>query len=1413
MWKKKDTAEEKQAQGMLPKLDVACRMFISSYTVGLTIFSGMKRIETEVQGTEVESRKRLRSKDLKPLSDSVARKERKIESVEHGVEESVCLMSSLCLDLWEALFDSHWTKRHGAAMGLRNLTASWKSKRSPSQGYSIWLEDCLIRCLCVLALDQYADFSSEYAVAPVRQLCAQVYGQISSLLPSQDIQLSCLQAVLDLTRHSDWHCCYGGLLGIRYVLPIASSDFKATLWEPMVEFLSSSNDDIQLAALIILLESTDPQMVHIVRPQCVLAIQSIFRKQSENSEILSKAVAFVKLLCCQSQPDENIEQTWIETLPFIVPQLSHVSELVRCATIDALSALLGFLNPTKLEDFDLLYHILMRLRAEDDAVVAYKLIKLWKWTILKLPPPSIDRFVPLVFPKQIAAFLGYDCVSTTIAPGFVVSERVLSSLDSIVGHNSTMADNVIEMTEKWLSSNSATAQYAAGYFLRQSGVSQSDQIQKHFKALLFRILFEQPDQSEWFTEHDVLWQRLMQLQNNLEKEFREAKIRIPKRETMSKSRESFERVAQNVSRLPYVKLKGGTFEAAGVTRQILFEVHEKFCLEYQLFSVRIRAQIAASFIELYPDLPQKINPLVQALMESLKGETNIEIQRSTAESVAKFIRVYGKQRSKCVNKMIHNMSNSICAIECPEDIDTVEKEIQVRIRGAELCVAATVGELGRDVFDILPELLHLLGMTSKEALESSSILRISRLYQIVLPNMHLDAMGTCVDQMQQLCQWTRDYPSDERLIKSVATTISCMCRLADRVAFEQLYEHLLVHLETQDSSQNLAIQVLIYIVESLEGRIVPYVPSLIRYAMIGMNADEEKTRRSSARVFSLLVPLISVVLDTSSKGCDIIDRANNVSLVFLSRLLLGEAIQHQPVHESIELRQYQQHGVDWLNFLAQNRLNGILADDMGLGKTLQALCAFSLGDSSVLSLVVCPSTLVEHWISETNKFFHGRLSCMRGIECLETLSSISADFIIMSYPQVRKHATVLTSYRWRYVVLDEGHLIRNPSTQLSKAIRQLRSQHRLILSGTPIQNNVRDIWCLFDFLMPGYLQTYDVFRKTVELPILKSRHVNANKKQREAGAMVLSELHKKVLPFIIRRTKEQVLTELPPKIITDIQSDLSDLQLNLYQAIQQMGKGALETLMLLRKVCMHPRLITSCKSVVEIGSKRIVLPSDLKSCKYSGKLTALESLLTDCLYEDRDQVVGHRCLIFAQLQESLSLIEQMLEEKLKHITYRRMDGKTPSKRRFEIASEFNADPSIDILLLTTNIGGLGLNLTGADTVIFVEHSWNPFVDLQAMDRAHRLGQTRTVQVFRLVAAKTIDERIMNLQTFKTHVAEKVVQSTAPDQQVNVDQVLRLLETSIGTIQHEEENTTSLLQMVTKLGDLWDESQYESLELS
>ncbi|OTF71814.1 TATA-binding protein-associated factor 172-like protein [Euroglyphus maynei] len=534
-----------------------------------------------------------------------------------------------------------------------------------------------------------------------------------------------------------------------------------------------------------------------------------------------------------------------------------------------------------------------------------------------------------------------------------------------------------------------------------------------------------------------------------------------------------------------------------------------------------------------------------------------------------------------------------------------------------------------------------------------------------------------------------------------------------------------------------------------------------------------------------------------------------------------------PIPVQAELRQYQQDGVNWLAFLNKYKLHGIVADEMGLGKTLQAICIlasdhyhmkqrFIDGDTQnrpLLSLVICPPTLTGHWMYEVEKFidekylnpimYHGppferakiKQQIKRAQYLIGSMKGTSSErsknqhnLIIASYDLVRNDIDFFSAINWNYCILDEGHVIKNGKTKLAKSIKTLRANHRLILTGTPIQNNVLELWSLFDFLMPGFLGTERQFMARYSKPILASRDAKSSSKEQEAGVLAMESLHRQVLPFILRRMKEDVLKDLPPKIMQDYYCELSPLQAQLYEdfyksrarqtikddlvdKVQELsttstsGKDQtssssssssssvdipkshiFQSLQYLRKVCNHPKLVltTTHPNYEKIMAKLKAEHTTLSDINHAAKLIALKQLLQDCgigvsQTTGQDQTAAepvvnqHRALIFCQLKSMLNIVEKdLLKTHMPSVTYLRLDGDVPSASRYSVIHRFNNDPSIDVLLLTIQVGGLGLNLTGADTVIFVEHDWNPMKDLQAMDRAHRIGQKKVVNVYRYV---------------------------------------------------------------------------------
>lgn len=454
-----------------------------------------------------------------------------------------------------------------------------------------------------------------------------------------------------------------------------------------------------------------------------------------------------------------------------------------------------------------------------------------------------------------------------------------------------------------------------------------------------------------------------------------------------------------------------------------------------------------------------------------------------------------------------------------------------------------------------------------------------------------------------------------------------------------------------------------------------------------------------------------------------------------SDLLRGhlERVEALPMYLQSVLRGYQKSGIAWLRMLQHYRMGGILADEMGLGKTIQALTVIAGTPGDGQSLVVCPKTLLYNWAAEIEKF-HANISWMivegGKEERLAILQNPNVRLFIISYTVVLNDIAALREKQFDWVVLDEAQNIKNVSAKRTYAIKKLPSRFRMALTGTPVENNLTELWSIYDFLMPGYLGNLKSF---------KNEFLN----EPETGA---AKLRRAVAPFLLRRIKKEVLLELPDKQEQISWCKMHPLQEKLYlQIIDMVQKKFLNApeaaslnfvhilaaLTKLRQVCNHPHLAN---------------PDILPDPESSSKLEQLVELVQDSLDS------GHKILVFSQFVQMLKIIRSVFDSL--GLKYAYMDGR--SKNRMDEVQRFESDPELKLFLISLKTGGTGLNLTSADTVILYDPWWNPMVENQAIDRTHRIGQTRKVQVFRLITKGSVEEKIMNLQQHKLQLFDEVV---------------------------------------------------------
>lgn len=483
-----------------------------------------------------------------------------------------------------------------------------------------------------------------------------------------------------------------------------------------------------------------------------------------------------------------------------------------------------------------------------------------------------------------------------------------------------------------------------------------------------------------------------------------------------------------------------------------------------------------------------------------------------------------------------------------------------------------------------------------------------------------------------------------------------------------------------------------------------------------------------------------------------------------SQMLGEKGFEFSKVPKQIkaELRNYQVDGVHWLERLRSMFLCGILADDMGLGKTLQAIVAIAQmrKPEDPPALIVCPTSLLYNWKEEMSRFMPKfRALVIDGMpnQRRELIESVHEyDVIVTSYSLIQKDVEHYKNVTFSYMILDEAQHIKNRGTRNAKSVKLIKSKHKLILSGTPIENSLDELWSLFDFLMPGFLSSYDRF---VE------KYVRVGSKDHMQN---LTYLKKKVAPFILRRMKVDVLDDLPPVSEITYRCQLSKVQQELYKSYAQSARDelvklverdgfdkvqihVLATLTRLKQICCHPAIFA--KEQREEGD----------SAKYDMLLELLGTLIEG----------NHKTVIFSQYTKMLQIMREDFEARGIRFAY--LDGS--SKNRLDIVNEFNNDPNLPVFLVSLKAGGTGLNLVGADTVIHYDMWWNPAVENQATDRVHRIGQNKQVSVYKLVTLGSIEEKIVEMHDRKKGIVKKIV--SCDDEAITKltwEDVLELLQT-------------------------------------
>ena len=465
-----------------------------------------------------------------------------------------------------------------------------------------------------------------------------------------------------------------------------------------------------------------------------------------------------------------------------------------------------------------------------------------------------------------------------------------------------------------------------------------------------------------------------------------------------------------------------------------------------------------------------------------------------------------------------------------------------------------------------------------------------------------------------------------------------------------------------------------------------------------------------------------------------------------------------------ELRPYQQQGLAWLQFLRETEHGGILADDMGLGKTAQTLAHILLEKQAGRlnqrpALIIAPTSLMHNWRKEAEKFTPElKVLVLQGHDRIEHFQEIkNVDIVLSTYPLLGRDEEFLLPYQYHLLILDEAQNIKNPRAKASQVVRQIKAKHRLCLTGTPMENHLGELWSLFHFLMPGFLYSQELFNKKYRNPI-----------EKHADLQVKTKLISRIKPFMLRRLKTEVAKELPEKTTIEVNIDMNEQQSKLYEAVRATmqknireliaAKGfhrsqiqILSALLKLRQVCCHPSLL----QLDQVKNQNVE----------SAKLDHLLEMVQDMVEE------GRKILIFSQFTTML----QLIEEHLKALNIRNVKLTGQTKKRDEVITAFQAG-DIPVFLISLKAGGVGLNLTAADTVIHYDPWWNPAAEDQASDRAWRIGQDKPVFVYKLITNQSIEEKILALQKNKADLAKSILSIDHENEvKLSEDDVMSLLD--------------------------------------
>lgn len=1351
--------------------------------------------------------------------------------------------------VWPELFQflvkqtqcQRWETRHGALVALRCLV-----DELPCPSLLSELASC---SLTLLTLDRFNDYMADRVISPVRECAAQLLGSVLTQA-DEDLFISCVKVLLQLVHRPEWEARHAGLLGLRYAVlnrPNLMQNYATSLIQPLLSALEDEDDDVIAVAAETILPLARQVASNLDATGLILdKIWELLQSLDDLAASISCLLALMKALY---QVPEVAEVRLIrQSVSLLFPLFRHGVPMVRQAVVETVSSLLAVGRPKEWAVpvlSDLSRYCFQNFVFESDEAVLNASRELWMQLIHHAPPATCcPIFKPLLTPwyALLSTWPVENCPSQAVMliegssalaqllgiwPVAQLAPEVLT-LIKLVCSQSKHERIVGALCFAWLAGASPRAQLPLPLWQAFHGKLR-DALNCNWKDIFF---------SEDFVAVKPVWSLFQAVA-------RQNGFSMDEAADITKVSQIEGAMASIQGRLD-AKVKGGLVDRSACARAL--ESLSRFHAMVVAGGVRTKCAVATAWVQSLPleqplsdpsDSPTIVSLAFNALLDGVVTEIHPKLQQLWARQG--LVELMAKSPPAQVEPILRQLWIMLLRdlVETPRAGTTSFEEPVVEAAEEEEESPANV--LSGD-FPETRRARDILATRGARAvfLELGKVFGAQILSQV-------DG-SVCASLWSNMDQCLTGKPQDmvdalrlvETLLSSVPVRQDCFLAVEQRVV---MLCNLMNHASVWEAQNLLAdgiaaaarlfpVGVLRFICITLVPRVesfelnglicalltihkvlksllvlaCPFLPFLVVPLLGSMSHRNNVVRHVAAAAFAQVVgllPLEAGTPDPAGFGDDLSLRRKEERL-FIQQLIGGQAPSLENMDmglvPELKLRPYQEAGVAWLAFLAKYKLHGILADDMGLGKTVQTLCAVAgahrKAGSRCVSLVVCPASVVHHWVNESKTLFcEGvfRPYAYVGSATERATWSVKKlvgkhNLFVTSYEVLRNDAKKLAKIDFLYCVLDEGHVIRNPASKVTEAAKSISATHRLVLSGTPLQNQVVELWSLFDFLSPGYLGSQKEFNASFGKPILASKDPKAKPLVRERGVLALEGLHRQILPFIMRRTKETVLQDLPPKIIQDFICDMSPLQALLYEdyaGVHDQVQAAedsdvtsrkpaphiFRTLQLLRKICNHPSEVLkvsaadgpekakTAKFLKETGTK-------LESAEHSGKLVGLEALLRDCGIGQPPPESGevpvaagglHRVLLFCQHSSVVDLIENLLfKKRMPTVTYCRLDSSLPLADRFSLVTRFNRDPTIDVMLLTVKVGGLGLNLTGADTVIFFEHDWNPQVDMQAMDRAHRLGQKRTVNVYRLITRDTIEEKILSLQQFKIRMTKIVV---------------------------------------------------------